>query len=81
MEEPTPQQLMAIKETYRKASDYALELATQTDNRKDIDAHTALLAFAISYAALAVSLNANIHDALEIVMTMYKHQESLDEQV
>ena len=76
---------MEEEEMRRKLED-AVQLSTEIirflkEDRREFNSRRLMFALAICYSSLAKGTNVPLHAALELVMTIYKHTEVIDDEV
>ena len=68
------------KETFRQAAELSVELINYFNEKdKNLNQRLLLLSLAISYATLSKGTGVNLHQAMELIMTVYKNTEIVNE--
>ena len=64
------------KELFMEAAQLSMEMINfMREQRPDLNQKLGLFALAIAYATLCKGTDVNLHSAVELIMTIYKHTE------
>ena len=68
------------RETFRQAAELSVELINYFNEKdKNLNQRLLLLSLAISYATLSKGTGVNLHQAMELIMTVYKSTEIVND--
>ena len=68
------------RETFRQAAELSVELINYFNEKdKNLNQRLLLLSLAISYATLSKGTGVNLHQAMELIMTVYKNTEIVND--
>lgn len=71
--------ILITREMWEEAHKLSLSMIDVVQQQENVDKRLLLLALAISYSTYAKATNMPVHSALELVMTIYKNTEIIDD--